>query len=153
MALCTVLRRGCGMWFLGHICRSSVGGNSCASSLGRWIKRWEVFSVSGWKIPKPNQVVNGLSHQSYFMLFFMGFKLLLDPAWNFYFLQESHRHGQLSPEFRKHWRLIAYPTEIEPGAGGWGVGIRDRENILKTVIKEPLPGQNIQANTITHHLL
>lgn len=45
-----------------------------------------------------------------------------------YFLQESHRHGQLSPEFRKYWRLISYPTEIEPRSGGRDRGYFEESN-------------------------
>lgn len=66
----------------------------------------------------------------------------------FIFYKNSQTWSQLSPEFRKHWRLIAYPTEIEPG--GWGRGgYQGQREYFETVIKEPLPGQNIQANTIT----
>lgn len=109
------------------------------------------------RVPKPRWVarcpflVNGKGHQNHFQLSHMGFKLLFDLACNLYFLQESHKHGQLGPQLGKRWRLISYPAGTEPRGGGWGG--RDEENILKTVIKETLPGQNVQANTITRHLL
>jgi hypothetical protein len=50
--------------------------------------------------------------------------------------------------YESNWRLLTFRNT---GLGGGGN--RDRENILKIVIKEALPRQKSTANPIIHHLL